>query len=112
MRIRDGKNSDPGQVKFGSEKIIPDPQPCEQYKKLQLLRIRIRTDKFGKPDPDPHQSEKSGAVKAHNGAVEAHHGAVEAHNRAVETHIRKSDPDLHQNDSQHCTELENMHKKS
>jgi len=39
---------------------------------------------FGRADPDPDQSEKPGALEAHNKATEAHIGAVEAHNGAVE----------------------------
>ncbi len=41
---------------------------------FQVLRIGIRMDphNFEKPDPDPHQSQKPGAVEARNGAVEAH----------------------------------------
>jgi hypothetical protein len=49
---------------------------------------------FGKPNLNPHQSEKSKAAEAYNGpmeagprAMDAHPGAVEAHLGAVEAHI-------------------------
>jgi hypothetical protein len=42
MRIRDGKNSDPGWNKFGSGLNIPDPQYCNRVRKLAIFYRYLR----------------------------------------------------------------------
>jgi hypothetical protein len=40
-----------------------------------------------RPEPDPQQSQKPGAVEAHNRAMDGHLGAMEAHSGAKEAYI-------------------------
>ncbi len=40
-----------------------------------------------RPEPDPQQSQKPGAVEAHNRAMDDHLGAMEAHSGAEEAYI-------------------------
>ncbi len=61
--------------------------PSPRMAKHLQIRMRMDSHHFGKLDPDPLQSQNSGAMEAQNeaiGAMDPHNGGVEAQNIAVE----------------------------
>ncbi len=56
-------------------------KPCCGSESASFWKADPDPHQSEKPDPDidPHRSETSGAVEAHNGAMEAHPGTVNAH---------------------------------